>query len=471
MKAVDKSKLRRQRKKGKLELSEKRKENEIDALYFDGRKDDTKVNIKKTGTYYSRTIKEEHITLITEPESKYLGHFVPQTGSAANIASGIIEFLEKEDLKTDNLIAIGCDGTNTNVGRNNGVIKLLETHFKKAFHWFVCLLHANELPLRHLLHHLDGRTKGPNHLTGPIGSRLLKCETMPVVEFRAIKVSNLPANSDELDLSKDQRYLLEICHAVSKGSCPPNLEHRNPGPLNHSRWLTTANRILRLYIACQQPTEQLITLVTFIMRVYAPTWFKIKCNPSYMSGPKNLWFMISASRYLPDELKSIIDPVIQRNAYFAHQENILVAMLSDSRTEIRELAYNRIMLTRSKEKKMEPTPREFVIPKLNFHAKEYTDLIDFQYSQRYEPPLTKKLTVNELKAVVQGKESSAGKESSTVSKRYPCHAQAVETHVKLVTESSVCVCGQKERDEFIKTRIVAREIMPKLETKSDYTCE
>ena len=139
-------------------------------------------------------------------------------------------------------------------------------------------------------------------------------------------------------------------------------------------------------------------------------------------------------------------------------------MLSDSRTEIRELAYNKIMLTRSKEKKMEPTPREFVIPKLNFHAKEYTDLIDFQDSQRYEPPL-KKLTVDELKSVVQGEESSA------VSKRYPCHAQAVERHVKLVTESSASVCGLKERDRFIKTRIVAREIMPKLETKSDYTCE
>lgn len=170
-----------------------------------------------------------------------------------------------------------------------------------------------------------------------------------------------------------------------------------------------------------------------------------------------------ASKYLPDELKSIIDPVIQRNAYFAHQENILVAVLSDSRTEIRELAYNRIMLTRSKEKKMDSALCEFVVPKLNFHAKEYTDLIDFQYCQRFEPPLTKKMTADELEAVVQEKDSSA------VSKRYPCHAQAVERHVKLIAESSASVCGPKERDGFIKTRIVSREIMPKFETKSDYT--
>ena len=71
------------------------------------------------------------------------------------------------------------------------------------------------------------------------------------------------------------------------------------------------------------------------MRVYAPTWFQIKRNSSYSPGPRNLWFMISNSRYLTDNLKSVIDPVIQRNAYFAHTENILIAMLFDSRQEIR----------------------------------------------------------------------------------------------------------------------------------------
>lgn len=47
--------------------------------------------------------------------------------------------------------------------------------------------------------------------------------------------------------------------------------------------------------------------------------------------------LISASRYLSTELKAIIDPVIQRNSYFAHPENLFLAMLTDPQKHIREL--------------------------------------------------------------------------------------------------------------------------------------
>ena len=60
-------------------------------------------------------------------------------------------------------IAIGCDGTNVNSGVKGGVIRLLELELGRPLQWLICLLHANELPLRHLLQKLDGVTHGPNH--------------------------------------------------------------------------------------------------------------------------------------------------------------------------------------------------------------------------------------------------------------------------------------------------------------------
>ena len=48
----------------------------------------------------------------------------------------------------------------------------MEKHLERPVQWLVCLLHANELPLRHLIEKLDGGTTGPNVFSGPIGSSL-----------------------------------------------------------------------------------------------------------------------------------------------------------------------------------------------------------------------------------------------------------------------------------------------------------
>ena len=59
----------------------------------------------------------------------------------------------------ENLVAIGCDGTSVNTGFNGGVIRLIEEKLNKPLHWFIFQLHANELPLRHVVQKLDGKTE------------------------------------------------------------------------------------------------------------------------------------------------------------------------------------------------------------------------------------------------------------------------------------------------------------------------
>ena len=138
------------------------------------------------------------------------------------------------------------------------------------------------------------------------------------------------------ELSTDQQYLWEITNAVSNGHCPLALSKREPGKLNHSRWLTTANRLLRLYVASADPSDSLKTLARYVVTVYAQMWFSIKTKPSCKDGSRHLWQTIRLSRYLPSDVINVVNTVIQRNAYFGHPENLLLAMITDDRNHIRE---------------------------------------------------------------------------------------------------------------------------------------
>ena len=77
--------------------------------------------------------------------------------------------ITQSNLNISELAAIGCDGTNVNTGKSGGVIRLLEEKLGKPLQWFVCLLHANKLPLRRLIQVLDGPTSGSKAFCGPIG--------------------------------------------------------------------------------------------------------------------------------------------------------------------------------------------------------------------------------------------------------------------------------------------------------------
>ncbi|VEN43556.1 unnamed protein product, partial [Callosobruchus maculatus] len=458
---IDKNKIRRARSKKREGLLENNQNLSLRGLFFDGRKDET----LKMEDSRRRKIREEHITLIKMPESVYLTHVCPESGTSSNIIKCILEYFDKSQITTDDLRVIGCDGTNVNVGKHSGIIVNLEKHLDRPLQWFICQLHTNELPLRHLINFLDGSTTGPKDLCGPIGQALKGCESLPIVDFNIIE-SNMPVLDESVstELSTDQKYLFDICNAISKGTVNENLSKRSPGKIVHSRWLTTANRILRLYVSTAEPSENLVTLVTFILKVYSPMWFIIKAKPSCLQGAFNVWKMISLSRYLPERLKVVIDPVILRNSYFAHPENILLGMLGDTREHIRELAVRRILKARNCNKQQ--SRRKFEVPNsLNMGASSYMDLIDWSTSVITEPPLTMGLSGEVLNDIVKNPATSI---LSSEIKSYPCHTQAVERAVKIVTEASAAVCGGDNRDGMIRAKLESRGIMPSFGSKQDY---
>ncbi|KAK4299397.1 hypothetical protein Pmani_001405 [Petrolisthes manimaculis] len=452
---IDRHKIRRARKRVRQELQENLLiEEPLESIYFDGRKDLTKVT---DGLGHLQLVREEHISLIQEPGAHYIGHLTPDSGTSKCIASTIIDFLSSKEVDTSKVVAIGCDGTPVNTGLKGGVIRLIEEKLGRPVHWFVCLLHANELPLRHLIHAIDGKTTGPTTFTGKIGKQLADCEKNEVIDFEPIQSENIVVDQDIL--STDQKYLLMIYLAVSSGICPQNLAKMKPGKIHHARWLTTANRILRLYISTVAPSESLKILVQYIMKVYIPVWFKVKCNPSADQGAKHLHQLILKSQFLPEKYRTIVNKVIQNNSYFAHSENLLLAMIHDSNAVIRKLGICKIIKARTEG---QTSLRQFKLPKLLFDAQEYHFMINWQTTQLAEPSLTKHLSTDLLTDIQRG---SADLPPLT---SFCNHTQAVERCIKMVTDASSTVVGMEARDGLIRSKLEGRKKLPRFETKRDY---
>lgn len=74
-------------------------------------------------------------------------------------------------------------------------------------------------------------------------------------------------------------------------------------------------------------------------------WFKNNMKPSVIYG--TAFASINHSlRYMSSDLKYVIDPVIRRNGFFRHTENVLISMLVDDRTHIRQLDHQTILKVR-----------------------------------------------------------------------------------------------------------------------------
>lgn len=86
----------------------------------------------------------------------------------------------------------------------------------------------------------------------------------------------------------------------------------------------------------------------------------------------------SLSTYLKEDLYECIKKLIRNNAYFAHLENLLVAMLCDD------------------DVKGKPTLGKFKVPSFNFNWKDYTELIDWKKCNISEPPLIRTMQTENL---------------------------------------------------------------------------
>lgn len=462
---VDKSKLRR---------SHKRKYSEIDewarefggGLYYDSRKDESITYTTKTVEngklrYYRDTVKESHYSLVSQPEGLFLGYIVPEGGTADKVSKTILSFLKDKNI-LNGLVALGSDGENLNVGGDGGINYYIEAELGRPLHWFVCLLHMNELPLKNLITKLDGKTTSSNTFSGPVG-KSLEDVSLPVVKFKRFTHSKqLPKIPDTIfkKLSNDQMYLYRIVNALISGDFPESLANLKIGCLNKSRWITTASRICRVFASTKKPSKTLQDLTSYVVNVYAPTYFLIKRNELAVDGPKNLFFLIERSNRIADEeVKSIVQTCIQRNAFFAHSENLLLAQLCSKTRSERWNAVHKILEIR------ETTPsngiRRFKVPTINFNAKNWTNMIEWD-ERITEPPFTVGMNEEELIDLI---------ENPLVVPEFKCHTQMVERAVKEVTRVSSKFKHQEDRNSTVSATLINRAKYPKMDSKKDFFIE
>lgn len=106
---IDKSKIQRSRSTVRRSCVASNDDlKNIRGLYFDGRKDKTAAQVKEGAKFYRRTQTEEHISLVQEPGSMYVGHVTPTSGTAAETARCILDFVEQNG-GTECLVAVGWD--------------------------------------------------------------------------------------------------------------------------------------------------------------------------------------------------------------------------------------------------------------------------------------------------------------------------------------------------------------------------
>ena len=76
-------------------------------------------------------------------------------------------------------------------------------------------------------------------------------------------------------------------------------------------------------------------------------------RPSVKFGAVHVFKLAQKTRQLPDRVRKIIDPVIQKNPHFCHPENIFISKVRDERVHLRQLIFSKIAKSKKTRTKRE----------------------------------------------------------------------------------------------------------------------
>ena len=140
-------------------------------------------------------------------------------------------------------------------------------------------------------------------------------------------------------------------------------------------------------------------------------------------------------------------------------------MLADNDHNVRLLAVNKILSIRVSKKNLnnvghdeEVDVRKFIIPKINTNAKTYYSLRSLSLKDMHKPPMLKHLLNKEIEAFQQ----------HILNLEHPYYNQAVERHIKLVSEALAAVAEFKNRNGLIRQKIQSRKLMKTFNTEKQF---
>lgn len=168
-----------------------------------------------------------------------------------------------------------------------------------------------------------------------------------------------------------------------------------PGRVTNARWLSTGSSVLVLYSRTNNPGEKLTKLVTYIQKVYLPSYFMFKAHPSLHQAQEIIFKKIQfIKKYFKNDVIQIVKPVVNKNAYPFMTENLLYACLCSNEKVYEDKAVSKIIEIRRECK--EDVIREPAIPSLDWNAANWVNLVDWKKTKFFEPWLTKKYSEEDL---------------------------------------------------------------------------
>ena len=405
----------------------------------------------------------------------YVTHYLPKDSKGVTNALELFEIV-KNTGSEDTLRGLAADGPPTNTAYKNGAIRLMETFLGRPLQWQICALHLNELNLKHVFIKIDGPTGSGECYQGVIGkiisghnNRGLLGREKPMVQFTPV-----PGLVGEVDAdwfktaNNDVKTIIELSHVVQSG--PPEEPFKCvPGHVNSSRWVTTGSNILYLYIQTENPSEDLIMLVRYVLNVYVPMLLTIHENYHVSQGAVHYFNILQLSRSLFQEkpdLHEVTVATLKHNFYWAHPESIILRMVYDARPSVKAKGIELIQKCRQEEESgirqyEHDGIRRFEDPKnINFEAQSYEQLIDFNNVQVEftSPPLLDDYSLEDIK----------NHNFNDLFGCIPCHSQTVERFVSLTSQAATSTIGQEKRHGWLINKTKSTEKISTRPTKSEY---
>ncbi len=217
-----------------------------------------------------------------------------------------------------------------------------------------------------------------------------------------------------------------------------------------------------LYTRTENPTLNLIKLVTYIVKIYSPTWFLLKQQSNSKHTQEIIFNTIQTIKHFEfKDIGNIAKKNINGNLFCLLPENMLHSMILSNNTEIRSKGWD-IILALREFKKTNETKTEKKIPTINWEADNWSSLIHFSdLSSIREPVGTLQYSEDQIKEFLNNKAMARITE-------FPAHSQSVERAVKMVTEASTLVYGYDNRHATILTKIISRKLRPNFSSKGYY---
>ncbi|KAL5252354.1 hypothetical protein ACHWQZ_G015204 [Mnemiopsis leidyi] len=447
-------------------------------LCFDGKESETLVYLNGK----NQKVKQETYTLLAYPGEHSLGFVSLDDKSGRGVAATLINYLESKMIDYTRIRVLGSDGTNTLTGYNDGAVRHLQDMIGKPCFPSICMLHAIELPLRGLFCFLDDSKEGKAQFGGRLGKALQEdLSARPVGRFERIPCPDFPTLPESLwkKLSQDNKILYRLCIACIEGYVPDDLASAHLGPMNHARWLTLASRHLRYYVS--NPTvrrEEVATIAKYIVTVYYRMHALIKLSPRIEHGATNFlkFLELNDAAELTSKERKVVKKKIYNNSYFGHPEAIIIAALGHEDRGIRERGVTMCKSLLAAEQRgmnlpyrANGRPRIFCKPEINPGARNFMELPVYNIDLAEDDPdrrtrgfkpynqfgLCYRTNCKDLPWVAVTMPFIVRDEGSTdpsqfdkfldkkLTTSFPCHQQAVERAVALMTDAKLRVADEQ----------------------------